>query len=224
MNRIEKFKNFTNEGAFTSKMRRIVTGESAGEEIEKLSIEQQNKLLDMYRKDPTEAAKYLRSIIIREKNSQFGLGLALTLAGAAMIYKALDVDPPPPPKPRVEGEYVKFNPEESMSEFGERVHGAKLGPNDPVENMQNWIKNDMGNGNFEEGAKNLVVHMKPGTEQDILFNNLMKLKGVDPSLDMKDVFVGDWGPHQGFAWGDLGGEVFVPSAAPHIYVTPDTIN
>ena len=223
MNRIEKFKNFTNEGAFTSKMRRIVTGESAGEEIEKLSIEQQNKLLDMYRTDPTEAAKYLRSIIIREKNSQFGLGLALTLAGAAMIYKALDVDPPKPPHD-VEGKIVKYNRGESMSEFGERVHGAKLGPNDPVANMQNWIKNDMGNGNFEEGAKNIVGHMKPGTEHDILLNNLMKLKGVDPSLDMKDVFVGDWGPHQGFAWGDLGGEVFVPSAAPHIYVTPDTIN
>ena len=223
MSRIENFNNFTNEGAFTSKMRRIVTGQSAGDEIEKLSIEQQNKLLDMYRKDPTEAAKYLRSIIIREKNSQFGLGLALTLAGAAMIYKALDVEPPPPPHD-VEGEYVKFNPEESMSEVAERVHGVKCGPNDPVGNFQDWIKNTLGNGNYEEGAKNLVVHMKPGTEHDILLNNLMKLKGVDPSLDMKDVFVGDWGPHQGFAWGDLGGDVFVPAAGPHIYVTPDTIN
>ena len=222
MSRIENFNNFTNEGAFTSKMRRIVTGQSAGDEIEKLSIEQQNKLLDMYRKDPTEAAKYLRSIIIREKNSQFGLGLALTLAGAAMIWKVIHVDPPKP-KP-VDGEYVKFNRGEGPAPFAERAFGVKCGPNDPVGNFQDWIKNTLGNGNYEEGVKNMLVHMKPGTEHDILFNNLMKLKGVDSSLHMKDVFVGDWAPHQGFAWGDLGGDVFVPAAGPHIYVTPDTIN
>lgn len=224
MNRIEKFKNFTNEGAFTSKMRRIVTGESAGEEIEKLSIEQQNKLLDMYRKDPTEAAKYLRSIIIREKNSQFGLGLALTLAGAAMIYKALDVDPPPPPKPRVEGEWVKFDKGEGMGNWAQHKYGVECGPKDPVGNLQDFITNKLGNGNYEVGAENYVAGLKAGPEHDEILSNLLKLKSIDPSTNMEDVFVGDWSPHHGFAWGDLGGKVWVPTSAPHIYVTPDTIN
>jgi hypothetical protein len=225
MSRIENFKNFANEGLAStgSKMRRIVTGQSAGDEIQKLSIEQQNKLLDLYRKDPTEAAKYLRSIIIKEKNSQFGLGLALTLAGAAMIYKALDVDPPVP-KPDPKGEWVKFNRGEGPAPFAERVFGVKCGPNDPVGNFQDFITNKLGNGNYEAGAENFAAGLKTGPEHDIFLNNLLKLKGVDPSLDMKDVFVGDWAPHQGFAWGDLGGEVFVPAAAPHIYVTPTPIN
>ena len=80
-----------------SKAKRIVTGKSAGEEIQKLSQEQQNRLTELYRENPEDAAKYLRSIIIKEKNSQFGLGLALAIAGAGMIYKASNFDPPPKP-------------------------------------------------------------------------------------------------------------------------------
>lgn len=105
MNRISKFDSFIYEEAGTlaaagSKMRRVVTGQSAGDEIQKLSDSQQKKLISLYREDPTEAARYLRSIIIKEKNSQFGLGLALTIAGAGMIYKAANYEPPKPePKP-----------------------------------------------------------------------------------------------------------------------------
>jgi hypothetical protein len=102
MSRIEKFKQFTNEGfdSFMSKQRRIVTGASAGDEIHKLSEEQQQELIELYVQNPNEAAKYLRSIIVKEKNKQFGLGLALAVAGATMVYKAMNVDPPkPPPHP-----------------------------------------------------------------------------------------------------------------------------
>ena len=105
MKNVGKFNNFTeknmkvSEGATTSKMRRIVTGQSAGDEIHKLKESQQRKLVELYVQDPLEAAKYLRSIIIKEKNSQFGLGLALTLAGAGMIYKAANMEPPQPPEP-----------------------------------------------------------------------------------------------------------------------------
>lgn len=98
MNRIEKFEYFKNESvkSFGSKMRRTVTGQSAGEEIEKLSKAQQEKILSLYKQDPNEAARYLRSIIVKEKNSQFGIGLALTIAGAGMIYKAANFEAPSP--------------------------------------------------------------------------------------------------------------------------------
>jgi hypothetical protein len=225
MSKIEKFSNFTYEGLASTgaKMRRIVTGQSAGDEIEKLSVDQQNKLMSLYRQDPMEAAKYLRSIIIREKNSQFGLGLALTLAGAAMIYKAAHVEPPTP-KPDPKGEWVKFKAGEGETQFLQREFGIKCGPNDSLSNYTDGIAKHLGNGNYEEGCKNLVAGLKPGAEHDEILSNLLKLKGMDQSLPLKDVFVGDLSPHQGLAWGDLGGKVFVPDAAPHIYVTPDTIN
>lgn len=213
MSRIENFSNFISEDLASTgaKMRRIVTGQSAGDEIQKLSIEQQNKLIQLYRQDPTEAAKYLRSIIIREKNSQFGLGLALTLAGAAMIYKAAQVDPPPKPDPEVDGKWVKFKAGEGETQFLEREFGIKCGPNDELANYTNGIAKHLGNGNYEEGCKNLVAGLKPGPEHDEILSNLLKLKGMDQSLPLKDVFVGDLSPHQGLAWGDLGGEVFVPN-------------
>ena len=71
MSKIEKFSNFTNEGLkeFGAKMRRTVTGQSAGDEIQKLPESQQQKLIDLYKQDPKEAAKYLRSIIIKEKKN-----------------------------------------------------------------------------------------------------------------------------------------------------------
>lgn len=219
MSRIENFSNFISEDLASTgaKMRRIVTGQSAGDEIQKLSTEQQNKLIQLYRQDPTEAAKYLRSIIIREKNSQFGLGLALTLAGAAMIYKAAQVDPPPPPKPRVEGEWVKFKPGEGETQFLQREFGIKCGPNDELANYTNGIAKHLGNGNYEEGCKNLVAGLKPGAEHDEILSNLLKLKSMDQGLPLKDVFVGDLSPHHGLAWGDLGGQVFVPD---HTVVLP----
>lgn len=166
MNRIEKFKNFTNEGAFTSKMRRIVTGESAGEEIEKLSIEQQNQLLSMYRTDPTEAAKYLRSIIIREKNSQFGLGLALTLAGAAMIYKALHVNPPPPP-PGPHGHWLGGDTDGVVATIN-KVTGSHLTQNSSPEEFIEAVKNWPGcNGDYSKGLACLTKGMSPETGSEI---------------------------------------------------------
>jgi hypothetical protein len=94
--KITKFSEY-NEGlsSMASKARRVVTGQSAGDEIQKLSQNQQDKLTNLYREDPKEAAKYLRSIIVKEKNSQFGLGLALAIAGAGMIYKANQFVEPP---------------------------------------------------------------------------------------------------------------------------------
>lgn len=112
--KIIKFNQY-NEALFDkstgSKVRRIVTGQSAGDEIQKLSNDQQSKIESLYKKDPLEAAKYLRSIIVKEKNSQFGLGLALTIAGAGMIYKAgnfeaPDHDEPPIPEPASGEDYV----------------------------------------------------------------------------------------------------------------------
>ena len=75
MSKIEKFDEFTNEGLkeLAAKMRRTVTGQSAGEEIEKLPQDQQQKLIDLYKQDPTESAKYLRSIIIKETQKEFEL-------------------------------------------------------------------------------------------------------------------------------------------------------
>lgn len=106
MSKIYKFDDFVNEGvretlkSTGNKMKRVVTGKSAGEEIQKLPEATQKKLELMYRQDPTEAARYLRSIIIKEKNSQFGLGLALAVAGAGMVYKAYNFEQPKPtPKP-----------------------------------------------------------------------------------------------------------------------------
>lgn len=99
INKFSKFNEASKLAAFGSKMRRIATGQSAGDEIQKLSDAQQQELFDMYCQDPMEAAKYLRSIIIKEKNSQFGLGLALAVAGAGMVYKASNMNPPEDPKP-----------------------------------------------------------------------------------------------------------------------------
>lgn len=100
----KKFGEFTYEAAIVDKAKRILTGKSAGEEIDKLSKDQQTKLIELYKEDPMEAARFLRSIIIREKNSQFGIGLALTLAGSGMIWKGLNQPDPPPPPPVPEGE------------------------------------------------------------------------------------------------------------------------
>jgi hypothetical protein len=148
MNKIKNFDRF-NE-AWVSKMRRTVTGQSAGDEIQKLPKKVQSKLNDLYFNDsPEEAAKYLRSIIIKEKNSQFGIGLALTIAGASMIYKAYSMEgekpkpiededeiiPPPPPKPNEEiwrikyGETVWGKSEELLT----KILGRKPNPQEIME-------------------------------------------------------------------------------------------
>ena len=166
MSRIENFNNFANEGLAStgSKMRRIVTGQSAGDEIQKLSIEQQNKLLDMYRTDPTEAAKYLRSIIIKEKNSQFGLGLALVLAGAGMIYKANQIDPPPPVDPHGHwGESAK-----GLTPTLNKVTGSHLTADSPPEDVIAAVKNWPGcNGDFHKGLACITKSMSPETGSEI---------------------------------------------------------
>jgi hypothetical protein len=142
MSKIEKFDEFTNEGLkeLAAKMRRTVTGQSAGEEIEKLPQDQQQKLVDLYKQDPTEAAKYLRSIIIKEKNSQFGLGLALTIAGAAMIYKAANIEPPPPPPS--DGKFMPS--EEGITQTLNKYTGSELNPkSSPEEFIKNFIKKNL---------------------------------------------------------------------------------
>ena len=116
---IIRFQEFIAEDikSFAHKQKRIIGGKSAGEEIETLSDSQKSKLTDLWSKDKNEAARYLRSIIIKEKNSQFGLGLALAVAGSAMIYKAANATPepepiepepiePPPPTPQPGEDYV----------------------------------------------------------------------------------------------------------------------
>lgn len=169
------------EGATTSKMRRIVTGQSAGDEIHKLPVEQQKKLIELYLENPTEAARYLRSIIIKEKNSQFGLGLALTLAGAGMIYKAANMEPPPPPKPD-EAIYIKSNTmtggiNDALKQMGapdsELLNKASTG----AEMKAAIIK--LGNGDYEKGVENLLHGMDPADKAA----NIATLKSTigDPS-------------------------------------------
>jgi hypothetical protein len=167
MSRIENFSKFTSEGLAStgSKIRRIVTGQSAGDELEKLSNEQQQKLVDLYIQDPTEAAKYLRSIIIKEKNSQFGLGLALTLAGAAMIYKAMDVNPPPPPPKGPDFHEVAVKNGEGAEQALNRVTpGPKLTPESPIEDLLNKIK-WLGKGDPELGIQNMTKGIADPTDR-----------------------------------------------------------
>lgn len=219
MSRIENFKNFANEGALTSKMRRIVTGQSAGDEIQKLSIEQQNKLLDLYRQDPTEAAKYLRSIIIREKNSQFGLGLALTLAGAAMIYKAIDVDPPKPPIDH--GHFEESA--KGMSQTLNKVTGSHLTPDSPPEDVIEAIKNWPGaNGDFSKGLDFMTRGMASGTRDEFISTlNGLYSNPHEYGNTLGEIFKGTMSG-TGKVAGDLldfpvGTKVWIPETVPHIY-------
>jgi hypothetical protein len=75
MKQINNFNKFTKpttsvneEGPLMSKARRVVTGQSAGNEIHKLPESQQRRLVELYLEDPKEAARYLRSIIVKDKN------------------------------------------------------------------------------------------------------------------------------------------------------------
>lgn len=211
MNRIIKFDEFTSEGlaSFGAKMRRTVTGQSAGDELDKLPQSDLTKLRNLYIQDPTEAAKYLRSIIIREKNNQFGIGLALTVAGAALIYKAATTEPPVP-KPDVKGRWVEFKPGEGETQFLNRQFGSDLGPDSKLSDFTDVVAQKMGNGSYEEGCQNLVAGLKTGGEKETVLANLLKLQNMDQSAPLGDVFSGELGPHGGLAWGDLGGEVFIP--------------
>lgn len=121
MKKVTSFENFVDqyqlqEGSTTSKMKRIITGKSAGEELDKLSNPQQQKIVSLYKQDPMEAARYLRSIIIKEKNSQFGLGLALAIAGAGLIYKAANMEPPQPPEPKPDDTPPEPQPDDTPPE------------------------------------------------------------------------------------------------------------
>ena len=216
MSRIENFSKFTSEGLAStgSKMRRIVTGQSAGDELEKLSNEQQQKLVDLYNQDPTEAAKYLRSIIIKEKNSQFGLGLALTLAGAALIYKALDVNPPPPPQePTFHPETVKDGDgiSQTLNRF---TDGPKLEPGSSPELMNQKIT-DFGNGSWEKGVENLTKGIADPADRSEIIGVLKSLHANphEHGDTLGQIFQGTW-KGTGKSIGDLfdwkaGTKVFV---------------
>lgn len=192
MSKIEKFQNFkTNEGisSFGAKMRRTVTGQSAGDEIEKLSKSQQQKILDLYKQDPNEAAKYLRSIIIKEKNSQFGLGLALTLAGAAMIYKAANVEPPPPP-PKPEGKFMPS--EDGITQTLKKYTGIDLNPKSSPDDFVDAVK-DFGGGDYNKGVEYLTKGMSGGDKGEVL--STLKSIGTDPyqhGNTLSKMFSGDW--------------------------------
>ncbi len=190
MSKIEKFDEFTNEGLkeLAAKMRRTVTGQSAGEEIEKLPQDQQQKLVDLYKQDPTEAAKYLRSIIIKEKNSQFGLGLALTIAGAAMIYKAANVEPPPPPPS--DGKFMPS--EQGITQTLNKYTGSELNPKSSPEDFIKAVK-DFGGGDYNQGIENLTKGV-PGVDKDEIITTL-KAIGSDPHGNgdtLGEIFQGDW--------------------------------
>jgi len=220
MSRIENFKNFANEGLAStgSKMRRIVTGQSAGDEIEKLSIEQQNKILELYRQDPTEAAKYLRSIIIKEKNSQFGLGLALVLAGAGMIYKATKITPPP--KPDHLGHWEDGS--DGYTYILNDKTGSHLTPDSPPEDVIEAIKNWPGaNGDFHKGL-DFMTRGLSGEARDQavnVFNNLYS-NPHEYGDTLGEIFKGTMSG-TGKVAGDLldipaGTKVWIPDT-PHIY-------
>ena len=176
MSKIEKFDEFTNEGLkeLAAKMRRTVTGQSAGEEIEKLPQDQQQKLIDLYKQDPTESAKYLRSIIVKEKNSQFGLGLALTIAGAAMIYKAANIDPPPPP-PNPDGKFMPS--EEGITQTLNKYTGSELNPKSSPEEFIKSVK-DFGGGDYNQGIENLTKGVSGSDKGEIIAT--LKAIGSDP--------------------------------------------
>lgn len=204
--KINKFKDYDSlvEGALGAKMKRIVTGKSAGEEINKLKQSQQDELIRLYRQDPREAAKYLRSIIVKEKNSQFGLGLALTIAGAAMIVKALNIDPP-----KDKGHWAKVDGHDGQTQFMNKEFDLNLGPNSTRSEFIEAVANKLGGGDYAKGCENLVSGIKGGNHDEIL-KNLLSLKGGNPADPLKDVFSGDLGPHKGLDWGDSGVKVWVP--------------
>ena len=211
MSKIEKFDEFTNEGLkeLAAKMRRTVTGQSAGEEIEKLPQDQQQKLIDLYKQDPTESAKYLRSIIVKEKNSQFGLGLALTIAGAAMIYKAANINPPPPPPS--DGKFMPS--EEGITQTLNKYTGGDLSPKSSPEEFIKSVK-DFGGGDYNQGIENLTKGVSGSDKSEII--STLKAIGSDPHGNgdtLGQIFQGDWAG-TGKSAGDLldwpaGTKVFV---------------
>ena len=211
MSKIEKFDEFTNEGLkeLAAKMRRTVTGQSAGEEIEKLPQDQQQKLIDLYIQDPTESAKYLRSIIVKEKNSQFGLGLALTIAGAAMIYKAANINPPPPPPS--DGKFMPS--EEGITQTLNKYTGGDLSPKSSPEEFIKSVK-DFGGGDYNQGIENLTKGVSGSDKSEII--STLKAIGSDPHGNgdtLGQIFQGDWAG-TGKTAGDLldwpaGTKVFV---------------
>lgn len=214
MSKIEKFDEFTNEGLkeLAAKMRRTVTGQSAGEEIEKLPQDQQQKLIDLYKQDPTESAKYLRSIIVKEKNSQFGLGLALTIAGAAMIYKAANIEPPkPPPPPNPDGKFMPA--EEGITQTLNKYTGGDLSPKSSPEEFIKSVK-DFGGGDYNQGIENLTKGVSGSDKGEIIAT--LKAIGSDPHGNgdtLGQIFQGDWAG-TGKSAGDLldwpaGTKVFV---------------
>lgn len=224
MSRIENFSKFTSEGLAStgSKMRRIVTGQSAGDELEKLSNEQQQKLVDLYIQDPTEAAKYLRSIIIKEKNSQFGLGLALTLAGAALIYKAINEPPVDPPvEPKFHPEAVK-NGEGLEQTLNRYTPGPKLGPESPPELLLKKIT-QVGNGNPEVGIENVTKGIVNPTDRAEMVGALKSLfaNPHQHGNTLAEIMQGNMSG-TGKNIGDLmdwaaGTKIWVPDTIPHIY-------
>lgn len=228
MSRIENFSNFISEDLAStgSKMRRIVTGQSAGDEIEKLPVEQQNKLIELYSQDPTEAAKYLRSIIIREKNSQFGLGLALTLAGAAMIYKAINVNPPPPPHPPIDGGHFVGSDQGGLVATVNKITGSHLTQNSSPEEVIEAIKNWPGaNGDYSKGLEFITKGMSQETGSQITNTMNALLSNPHEHGDtLGQIFQGNISG-TGKVFGDLmdfpvGTKVWIPDAPTPFIVPP----
>lgn len=219
MNRITKFDTFIHEEAGTlaaagSKIRRIVTGQSAGDEIGKLSESQQAKLTNLYWQDPMEAARYLRSIIVKEKNSQFGLGLALALAGSGMIYKASQWEPPVP-KPHTDGDFIEVKPGEGITQVTNRIGGTDLSPKSSPEDFMDAIAKTFGKGDYNAGVENLAKGVAGPDKAEIIAT--LKSLGADPhghGDNLGEIFAGKWSG-TGKSLDDLldwgaGTKVFVP--------------
>jgi hypothetical protein len=183
------------EGATTSKMRRIVTGQSAGDEIHKLPEEQQKRLVELYMENPREAAEYLRSIIIKEKNSQFGLGLALVVAGSGMIYKASTMEPPKPPQDIDKLDMLQTpenaGPSQVVNKGLEHLGVPKdqwLSETSTGSDMKEAIAKYFGKGNFDEGLKNLTSGMSPQDAAQNIATLKSSLTGDAASQKLLDIF------------------------------------
>ena len=149
---------------------------------------------------------------MKEKNSQFGLGLALTIAGAAMIYKAANIEPPkPPPPPNPDGKFMPA--EEGITQTLNKYTGGDLSPKSSPEEFIKSVK-DFGGGDYNQGIENLTKGVSGSDKSEII--STLKAIGSDPHGNgdtLGQIFQGDWAG-TGKSAGDLldwpaGTKVFV---------------
>ena len=131
----------------------------------------------------------LMILIIKEKNSQFGLGLALTIAGAAMIYKAANIEPPQPPPPPSDGKFMPS--EEGITQTLNKYTGGDLNPKSSPEEFIKSVK-DFGGGDYNQGIENLTKGVSGSDKSEII--STLKAIGSDPHGNgdtLGQIFQGD---------------------------------